>query len=529
MRRVAMVVVLMLAGSLWPAAHALASGSTTAQAAPAGSLQGDFNNDGADDLAVGVPDETVGTLLAAGVVNVLYGSAGGVTGTGSQLFTQVGGTVESVDRFGDALAAGDFNHDGFADLAVGAPGEDIGSAGDAGAVSVVYGSATGLTRTGGQLFTQVGGTAETDDLFGSALAAGDFNHDGFADLAVGAPGERVGSADGAGAVSVLYGSAGGLTRTGGRLFTQVGGTPEAFDAFGFALAAGDFNHDGFADLAASAPFEWIGSLLRAGAVSVVYGSAAGLTRTGAQLFTQVGGTVEAFDTFGFALTAGDFNNNGFADLAAGAPGEAIGSLESAGAVSVVYGSAGGLTRTGGRLFTQVGGTVEAFDGFGFALTAGDFNNNGFADLAATALGEAVGSIRDAGAVSVVYGSAAGLTRTGGRLFTQVGGTVEAEDLFGFALTAGDFNNNGFADLAASAPFEDVGSIRDAGAVSVVYGSAAGLTRTGGQLFTQNSSGVPGTAEAGDMFGRALAAGDPAPSTTSASPSRPGSSAQRTSS
>src|ERR671912_1857643 len=40
-------------------------------------------------------------------------------------------------------AAGDFNGDGFADLAVGAPGEDVGAAGDAGAVNVLYGSAGG--------------------------------------------------------------------------------------------------------------------------------------------------------------------------------------------------------------------------------------------------------------------------------------------------------------------------------------------------------------------------------------------------
>src|SRR5512133_2110231 len=186
MRRVALVVILVLVGSLWPAVHVLAAGATAVQATAAGSLQADFNNDGAEDLAVGVPGETVNGVQLAGVVNVLYGSAGGVTGTGSQLFTQVGDTPEAYDQFGLALAAGDFNRDGFADLAASAPGE--------GAVSVLYGSASGLTSTGGQLFTGFGG---------AALAAGDFNHDGAADLAAGAPG----------AVSVLYGSAGGLTST----------------------------------------------------------------------------------------------------------------------------------------------------------------------------------------------------------------------------------------------------------------------------------------------------------------------------
>ena len=440
MRRIAIIIALILTGSLWPAVPALASGSTVAQPTPAQRLQADFNNDGADDLAVGVPEESVAGHIAAGVVHVLPGSTTGVTGTGSQLFTQVGGAVESVDLFGSALAAGDFDGDGFADLAAGAPAENVGSLFDAGAVSVLYGSADGLTRTGGQLFTQVGGTVEDSDNFGASLAAGDFNNDGFADLATGAPGETVGSAIAAGAVSVLYGSAAGLSATGGQLFTQVGGADESRDAFGWSLAAGDFNQNGFVDLAAGAPFETVGTRLRAGAVSVLYGSAAGLSATGGQLFTQVGGAVETEDNFAFALTSGDFNNNGFADLAAGAPGEDVGTTDSAGAVSVLYGSAGGLTRTGGQLFTQVGGAVEADDAFGFTLTAGDFNNNGFADLAASAVFEDVGSISNAGAVSVVYGSAAGLIRTGGQLFTQnspgVPDTAEQDDRFGDALATG---------------------------------------------------------------------------------------------
>jgi hypothetical protein len=393
-------------------------------------------------------------------------------------------------------AGGDFDNDGFADLAVGVPGEND----SAGAINVLYGTGGGLSGTGAQVFTQVGGASEAFDSFGWALAAGDFNNDGFTDLAVGAPFETVGGAQDAGAVSVLYGSASGLTATGGRLFTQVGGAVEAGDQFGSGLAAGDFNNNGFDDLAAGAPFEAVGSAGGAGAVSVLYGSAGGLTATGGRLFTQVAGNPEIGDQFGWALAAGDFNNNGFDDLAAAAPNEAVGSAQAAGAVSVLPGSAGGLTATGGRLFTQVAGTVEALDLFGFALATGDFNNDGFADLAAGAPWERVGSVGLAGAVSVLPGSAGGLTATGGQLFTQVGGTVEVADQFGAQLATGDFNNNGFADLAAAAPQEAVGSAFAAGAVSVLPGSAGGLTATGGQLFTQNSPGVPGVAEAFDLFG-----------------------------
>jgi hypothetical protein len=365
---------------------------------------------------------------------------------------------------------------------------------------VLYGSSGGLTTSGGQLFTQVGSPAEDFDNFGWALAAGDFNHDGFADLAAGAPGEAVGARGFAGAVSVLYGSAGGLSTTGGRLFTQVAGTVEGGDQFGWALAAGDFNHDSFLDLAAGAPGEAIGNAGGAGAVSVLPGSAGGLTATGGQLFTQVGGTVEGGDQFGAALAAGDFNGDEFADLAAGAPSETVGGAVDAGAVSMLLGSVGGLTVSGGRLFTQVGGTPERFDVFGFALAAGDFNHDGFADLAASAPLEDVGSLDDAGTVSALPGSAGGLTTSGARLFTQVAGTVEAGDEFGEQLASGDFNNDGLADLAAAAPNEEVGTVPLAGAVSVLQGAAGGLTASGGQLFTQNSPGVPGVAEPFDQFG-----------------------------
>ena len=392
--------------------------------------------------------------------------------------------------------AADFNHDGFADLAIGVTGENIA----AGAVNVLYGAGAGLSGTGARIFFQVGGTQEERDRFGSAQAAGDFNGDGFADLAAGASGEDVGSVRDAGAVSVLYGSAAGLTTTGARLFTQVGSAAEVADEFGRALAAGDFNRDGFADLAAGAPGEAVGGAAGAGAVSVLPGSAGGLTATGGRLFTQVGSRAEEQDWFGWALAAGDFNHDGFADLAAGAPSERVGSVLDAGAVSVWSGSTGGLTTSGGRLFTHVGGTAERFDVFGFALAARDFNRDGFADLAASAPLEDVGTVADAGVLSVLRGSAAGLTTSGARLFTQVAGSVEAGDEFGEQLASGDFNHDGFADLVAAAPLEDVGAVQQAGAVSVLPGSAAGLTATGGRLFTQNSPGVPGTAETFDLFG-----------------------------
>lgn len=90
---------------------------------------------------------------------------------------------------------GDFNGDGFADLAVGVPGEDTpAGTGNSGAVNIIYGSANGLTGDGSvptpRFFSQnavgvPGDGSEPNDYFGAALAAGDFNGDRFSDLAIG--------------------------------------------------------------------------------------------------------------------------------------------------------------------------------------------------------------------------------------------------------------------------------------------------------------------------------------------------------
>ena len=141
----------------------------------------------------------------------------------------------------------------------------------AGAVNVLYGTASGLSASGGQFFSQdtpgVFGGAETEDGFGSALAVGDFNNDGFADLAIGVPSEGVGAAAQAGAVDVLDGSAARLTATGNQQVFQgssgIGGVAALGDGFGFVLTGGDFNTASLA-LHARAGFRVIGTRERVG-------------------------------------------------------------------------------------------------------------------------------------------------------------------------------------------------------------------------------------------------------------------------
>jgi hypothetical protein len=231
---------------VWPF-PALAGGlQSTGPAASEAALRADFNGDGAADLAIGAPGEN----SSSGVVHVLYGSGTGLAAAGSQLWSQnspgIADVAEPGDLFGFTLAAGDFNGDTRADLAIGAPGENS----FAGVVHVLYGSSPGgLTATGSQLWSQnspgIAGGAEPDDIFGEAVAAGDFNGDTRADLAIGAPLENAG----AGVVHVLYGSSpGGLTATGSQLWSQnspgIAGGAEDFDVFGETLAAGTLSIGG---------------------------------------------------------------------------------------------------------------------------------------------------------------------------------------------------------------------------------------------------------------------------------------------
>ena len=154
------------------------------------------------------------------------------------------------------------------------------------------------------------------------------------------------------------------------------------------------------------------------------------------------------------------------------------------------------------------GKAEDGDWFGRTLAAADFGNGSQADLAVGAVAEDVGDISGAGAVNVLYGSPAGLSTLNNQQWHQgspdVLGAVEAGDRFGRALTATNFGNGPQADLAIGIAGEDVGDIIDAGAVSILYGSSSGLSAANNQLGHQDTPGILGVAEAGDVFGCSLA-------------------------
>jgi hypothetical protein len=151
----------------------------------------------------------------------------------------------------------------------------------------------------------------------------------------------------------------------------------------------------------------------------------------------------------------------------------------------------------------VGDTWEAGDHFGASLAAADFGNGAEADLAVGVPGE--GLPAGGGAAHVLYGAAAGASGAGSAFIHQVslGEASEAGDHFGAGLAAADFGGTPHADLAVAAPGEGIGAVARAGVVHAIYGSAAGITFAGAQLWSQNSPTIPDVAEASDGFGGGL--------------------------
>ncbi|MCG5059473.1 MAG: FG-GAP repeat protein [Limnoraphis sp. WC205] len=427
---------------------------------------GDFNEDGFEDLAVAAPYEAPGSDPQSGAVFIYLGTNSGELKPWQVLTQQGIGSNEDGDRFGDALAVGDFDGDGKDDLAVGASREaPPGATQNAGYVFVFQGSNSGLQPWQGLdqqgLGVNEGGTPPfffDGDYFGTALAAGDFDNDGKDDLAVGAPGEAPGADPESGYVFIFQGNSSGLQPWQG-LDQQGLGVNESGDRFGTSLTAGDFDGDSQDDLAVGAPGEAPGADPESGYVFIFQGNSSGLQPW--QGLDQQGlGDNEFRDYFGTALAAGDFDNDGKDDLAVGAPGEAPGADPASGYTFVFKGNNTGLQPWQG-LSQQGLDTNEHLDAFGSSLTVGDFDADGEDDLVVGTPGESPFSddplssaefAYAAGSAYVFSGSSNGLQPLQ-KLDQQGLGSNEAGDAFGAAKAAGDFDGNGNSDLAVGAPGE----------------------------------------------------------------------------
>ncbi|MCL6736073.1 FG-GAP and VCBS repeat-containing protein [Streptomyces neyagawaensis] len=438
----------------------------------------DFNNDGYGDVAYSAGGATVGGKAEAGQVVALYGSASGISSTKRTTISQntsgVPGQAETGDWFSWSSAYGDYNGDGYDDLAVSAPMEDVDGDTDGGTVLIVWGSASGLSGA-----TTIKDLAPSShDQWGRSLASGDFDGDGTEDLAIGSTSNEV----------FVIGD--GITKSGsfGDQYAIKLDIVSGKGAGAIMLTAGDANGDKRTDLVVDG-FE-TDSSWQYNTNWYVPGSSQGL---GAE-----GGVREL--KRGIITGIGDINGDGYGDIVTGqdwdpskdgsepsVPGSSTG-----GKIHILFGSADGPATT--VAVTQDSGNVpgssERGDYFGSELSLGDINGDGKTDLVVSSPGENLGGVVNAGAVTVLYGSPSGVnTSSGYQYFAQstagVPGTDETDDLLGGEVKLTDVTGDGKADLTVGSYGENDYN----GSLLYLPSNGSKITTSGARSFAPSAVGV----------------------------------------
>jgi hypothetical protein len=451
---------------------------------------GDLNGDGYDDVAVtgGSDCATITQEECNAAIVTLDGSAAGLRQPAdSAVGFGIGGPLNSGIGHVPSVQIADFNQDGYDDIAVGTP---------AGEVAIFRGGPAGLASKP-STFLAVGGSPD---------AVGDVNGDGFPDLALSG---GVGGVPHSARATVLLGSPAGL-RTAGAVVIKAsqldvpGGSNAALQVVGLLDVTGDGKADLVADASGHRMF-----YLPATASGF---SPRGLTAYSTHGFGQIAvgrltpkshtaaAAVSSADVTSRSAMAtaagqsprhvtGDVNGDGFPDLVIGDPGADAGSISTAGQVVVVPGSAQGFRYAQAQTISAaspgVPGDAVSGDEFGTSVAVGDFNGDGFADVAIDVLnapvpGEKVYFGRTENVLDIVYGGPSGLRGDGP---TPAMSIVDGATDNGPApsLAAGDFDGNGSDDLAVADALyrhqlkDEVCSKGDAlGRILVFNGSRAGL-------------------------------------------------------
>ena len=294
---------------------------------------GDLDDDGVLDIAVGDPRSDDGGVARGAVWLLFLNADGTLKGRTSISSTKggFGGALEDGDAFGFSLAALEPSApEALVDLAIGAVGDDDGGP-DRGAVwilSLEQGGTIVAERKISQQVGGFGGSLADGDAFGTSLAdAGDVDHDGERDLAVGAEQDDEGGLD-AGAVWLLFLDSAGAVQDEQKIAAASGAFPgllEAQDNFGSGLATlGDLDGDGVLDLAVGAPGDDDGGANK-GAAWFLFLEPDGTVGQVVKLSDAdlgFAGRLSDGDFFGSSLCfLDDLDANGLPEIVAGAPGD----------------------------------------------------------------------------------------------------------------------------------------------------------------------------------------------------------------
>ncbi len=371
--------------------------------------------------------------------------------------------------FGVTLASGDIDRDGWEDLLVGEWRRDGASAPRAGRVYLLRGTANGVA--GVPSWTAMP-EPQMDGEIGVAIAVGDVDGDGLPDVVVGADGAGSSPLP-AGRVYAFRGSSAGLPASPSWVLSADGGPGEGF---GGALAVGDLDGDGFAEIIVGASLASVGGIRGAGRVLVFAGQRDGP----AAIPVEISAPVPQQDAgFGGSLVV--LRRGAAAMLAVGAPG-----TPETGATSVGWVYAYAEPAASPQVLRSPAPTMGA--SFGFTLASADLDGDGHTDLV---VGADRGGDGASGMVAVFRGTADGLEETARWRASGEGPGAS----FGTALAAADLDRDGHVDLLVGAPDAEVQGTRT-GAVYVFAGAAGGVAAAPALRLVSPISG-------GSYFGGAL--------------------------